>query len=66
MDYAEALRIQEETLYLRQQGLIGDVLILVEHPHVLTIGTSGNSSNILISEEYLKSNGIGILKLAVR
>lgn len=60
MDYAEALRVQEKTFYLRQQGLTEDTLILVEHPPVLTIGTSGTFSNILMSEEYLESNGISV------
>ena len=32
-------------------------LIFCEHPHVYTLGNSGNQNNLLVNEEYLKSRG---------
>ena len=60
MDYGEALRIQESLLDLRQQGKIGDTLVMVEHFPVLTIGRRGTYSNILVPREMLKSFGVNI------
>lgn len=47
LEYEKALRIQEELLQLRQQDLTTDLLLLVEHPPVLTIGKSGKKNHIL-------------------
>ena len=58
MNYREALEIQERLLALRQQNTIGDVLLLVEHPAVLTLGTRGQYENILASEAVLATHGI--------
>ena len=58
MDYAKALEIQEMLLGKRQQYIIGDVLLLVEHPPVLTVGRSGKYSNIITGIEMLKSMGV--------
>jgi lipoyl(octanoyl) transferase len=58
VDYAEALRLQEELVALRQHGRIGNVLLLLEHPPVLTLGRNANRSNILASDEMLASRGV--------
>ena len=58
MDYAEALRLQEELVALRQQGRIANVLLLLEHPPVLTLGRNARRSNILASDELLSSRGV--------
>jgi len=58
VDYAEALRLQEELVALRQQGRIGNVLLLLEHPPVLTLGRNAKRSNILASDEMLASRGV--------
>ena len=46
-DYKEAWELQLSLVELRAQALIPDVLLLVEHPHVVTMGTSGKPENIL-------------------
>jgi len=43
---------------LRQKGSIEDLLILVEHNHVYTLGRSGKESNLLLDKELLKKKGI--------
>ncbi len=58
MDYAEALRLQEELVALRQQGRIGNVLLLLEHPPVLTLGRNASRANILASDELLAARGV--------
>src|SRR5262249_29327824 len=55
MPYAAALALQRELVEERRAGRIGDVLLLVEHPHVLTLGVRGDGgrSHILASAETL-------------
>ncbi len=56
--YAEALRLQEELVALRQQERIGNTLLLLEHPAVLTLGRNANRSNVLASDEMLAARGV--------
>jgi lipoyl(octanoyl) transferase len=58
VDYAEALRLQEELVVLRQQSRIGNVLLLLEHPPVLTLGRNAQRANILASDELLAQRGV--------
>jgi len=56
--YAEVLAIQKELVEQRKQGLIPDQLLIVEHPHVITLGRNGHQENLLASEEVLRRSGI--------
>jgi lipoate-protein ligase B len=47
MKYLAALSLQERLVELKQRGRFADILLLVEHPHVFTIGRSGKESNLL-------------------
>jgi lipoyl(octanoyl) transferase len=58
--YAEALELQEEIVSLRQRGLVDNVLLLLEHPPVLTLGRNAHRSNILASDEFLASRGVSV------
>ena len=60
--YAEALALQRALVEDRRLGRIGDVLLLVEHPHVLTLGVRGDGgrSHILASAETLALRGIEV------
>lgn len=60
--YADALALQKELVEQRRQGRIGDVLLLVEHPHVLTLGVRGDGgrSHILATPETLAARGIDV------
>jgi len=56
--YGEALAIQKELVEQRKQGLIPDQLLIVEHPHVITLGRNGHRENLLASEEVLRRAGV--------
>ncbi len=60
--YADALALQRALVDERRAGRVGDLLLLVEHPHVLTLGVRGDGgrSHILASPETLKARGIGV------
>ena len=60
--YAEALGLQRALVEDRRAGRIGDLLLLVEHPHVLTLGVRGDGgrSHILASAEALASRGVDV------
>jgi lipoyl(octanoyl) transferase len=56
--YGEALAVQKDLVEQRKQGLIGDQLLIVEHPHVITLGRNGHRENLLANEEVLRRAGI--------
>jgi lipoyl(octanoyl) transferase len=58
--YAEALEVQQRVIAARKQGLIGDTLLLLEHPPVLTLGRNASRANILASDEWLASRGVEV------
>src|SRR5664279_4699783 len=57
VDYAAALELQRERVAQRKAGAIPDTLILLEHPHVYTLGRNAQKENVLVSEEFLASRG---------
>ncbi|NNM06933.1 MAG: lipoyl(octanoyl) transferase LipB [Gemmatimonadetes bacterium] len=56
--YDEALDLQTELVARRRSQEVPDQLLLLEHPHVITLGTSSLDSNVLLSEEELERKGI--------
>ncbi len=60
IDYEEALQTQEKLLKLRQENLIDDTLLILEHEPVITIGKRGNQGNILVPREFLAGKGVKI------
>ena len=60
--YADALALQQQLVEARRQGRIGDVLLLVEHPHVLTLGVRGDGgrAHILAAPDVLASRGVDV------
>ena len=59
-DYATALRLQETLVDLRKQERIGNALLFVEHPPVITLGRNAHDSNIVASRELLASRGVEV------
>jgi lipoyl(octanoyl) transferase len=60
VDYAEGLRMQAEIASLVAEGRAHNVLLLLEHPPVLTLGRNANRSNILVSDDLLKQRGFTV------
>ena len=56
--YLEALAVQQQVIATRKQNLIGDTLLLLEHPPVLTLGRNAHRSNVLASDELLAQLGV--------
>jgi lipoyl(octanoyl) transferase len=59
-DYATALRLQETLVELRKQQRVGNVLLFVEHPPVITLGRNAHESNIIAPRELLASRGVEV------
>ena len=60
VDYGEALNLQAEISGLVATGRLCNVLILLEHPPVLTLGRNGNRANVLVSDEVLSARGVAL------
>ena len=60
--YDGALALQRALVGERQRGLVNDLLLLVEHPHVLTLGVRGDGGrgHLLASPDELANRGIAI------
>jgi lipoyl(octanoyl) transferase len=58
VSYVEGLAIQERVVAARKAGEIGDTLLLLEHPPVLTLGRNSRRENVLASDEFLRSRGV--------
>ena len=56
--YVDALERQNQFVELRQSGAISDQLLIVEHPHVVTMGRNGHPENLLAQPEVLARSGI--------
>jgi len=56
--YGPALERQQQLIAGRKQGAVPDQLLLLEHPHVITMGRNGQLKNLLASEEILDRAGI--------
>ena len=58
ISYAEGLRAQDRVVAARKAGAIGDALLLMEHPPVLTLGRNSGRGNVLASDEELARRGV--------
>jgi len=56
--YAEGYALQKRIVAARKTEAIEDVLLLCEHPHVITQGRNGKRENLLASEHVLRQKGI--------
>jgi lipoyl(octanoyl) transferase len=60
VDYAAALVLQQQLVARRRAGDVPDTLLLLEHPHVITLGTAARRDNILIDDDQGRLLGIDI------
>lgn len=63
-NYLEALTLQRTAVEARKDGRLDrDLIILLEHPPVFTLGRRGGRENLLIPEETLEHSGIAIVPI---
>jgi lipoyl(octanoyl) transferase len=62
VDYATGLSLQQRLVDLRKEGRIGDVLLLLEHSSVITLGRNAKQKNIVASPELLAQRGVEVFE----
>jgi lipoyl(octanoyl) transferase len=62
--YAEALEVQRTLAEERRAGRVGDLLLLLEHPHVITLGARSDAarSNVLATPDRLRELGVELFE----
>jgi lipoyl(octanoyl) transferase len=62
--YAEALRLQRDLVEERRAGRVPDLLLLLQHPHVLTLGvrSNGGRSHVLATPKRLEELGVEVFE----
>jgi lipoyl(octanoyl) transferase len=60
VDYAESLQLQQQLVSLRKEDRIGDVLVLLEHPPVITLGRNSHRENIVANDALLQQRGVAL------
>ncbi|HXI89949.1 MAG TPA: lipoyl(octanoyl) transferase LipB [Blastocatellia bacterium] len=58
--YDDGLRLQERAVQRLRSGDAPEQLLLLEHPHVFTLGRGADSSNILADRQHLESNSVEV------
>ena len=62
VDYATGLRLQRQLVELRKEERIGDVLLLLEHSPVITLGRNAKAANVVASPELLAQRGVELFE----
>jgi lipoyl(octanoyl) transferase len=62
VEYAAALELQKATELAVRDGQQSDTLLLLEHPHTLTLGRRGETTGILMSPELLAARGVTVFE----
>jgi len=62
VDYALGLRLQEQLIALRKEDKIADVLLLLEHKAVITLGRNAKAANVVASPELLAERGVELFE----
>jgi len=62
VEYGAALQLQKETELAVKNDQEPDTLLLLEHPHTLTVGRRGDNAGILLSAERLAARGVTVFE----
>lgn len=62
VDYARAHALQEDLLRARIEGRVGDTLLLLEHPPVITLGRGAHAENVVLGEAERAKRGIALVE----
>jgi len=61
--YRETWDYQKELHKKRSKGEIPDTLILVEHPHVYTLGKNAQENNLVAGSQFLQNKGVEVVNV---
>jgi len=62
VDYATGLRLQQQLVDLRKEEKINDVLVLLEHAPVITLGRNAKAANVIASPDLLAQRGVELFE----
>jgi lipoyl(octanoyl) transferase len=62
LDYSTGLRLQQKLVELRKDSRISDILLLLEHTPVITLGRNADKKNILASAELLAQREVEVFE----
>ena len=62
IDYATGLKLQQQLVSLRKEEKIGDVLLLLEHKPVITLGRNAKAANVVASPQFLNEHGVDLVE----
>jgi len=62
INYATGLALQRQLVALRKEEKLGDVLLLLEHKPVITLGRNAKASNVIASPELLAQRGVELFE----
>ncbi|HET7011299.1 MAG TPA: hypothetical protein VFI11_11025, partial [Anaerolineales bacterium] len=62
LEYRWALQLQERLVAARQQEVVGDLLLLVEHRPVITFGRGGGAEDLRVPEATLHRQGVSLIQ----
>jgi lipoyl(octanoyl) transferase len=62
IDYETGLKLQQQLVALRKEEKVGDVLLLLEHKPVITLGRNAKAANVIASPEFLNRRGVELFE----
>jgi lipoyl(octanoyl) transferase len=62
VDYELGLRLQQQVVTARKEEKVGDVLLLLEHSPVITLGRNAKATNVIASPELLARRGVELFE----
>ena len=62
VEYGAALLLQKDAERAVQSGEQPDTLLLLEHPHVITIGRRGDGAGVIMPAEVLDARGVAVFE----
>ena len=62
VDYATGLALQQQLVALRKEEKIGDVLLVLEHSPVITLGRNAKAANVVASSDFLSQRGVELFE----
>ena len=63
IEYSEALELQDHLVRERREETISDTILLLEHPHVITLGSSSDHAHVLLNKSELEERGIKLFEV---